>query len=780
MNIEDYINTLKKIDSKESIPNKEVAPKMPSSTLDYIKEGKQQTPPKKPIKKQETIVDPNDPLNTFLIGLSKKLEQNISSNNKIKKEEVKKETVPKVSKKPKIKEEDKQFKEATLSFINSLKEKDEEKEFKQETLSLINTLKTKEEPVEIEEIKEEKVPEKDLQEDTNSVISKEETPLPPKAESEVVESVQNYEQPEDAYVDELKKIESSEEKDEDSSLNSNIKAYILNQIKEHISKNKNLNRDYITGGGGGSNAVQYARGGKMDGNLTVTGYISSGSVFYGDGAGLINVGSDEVTSIVESSSANWDYAYDVSTAYSIASSTFLTSETDSQVLSFDNVTKDLSISNGNSVSLSTLNDREYISTNYLPLSGGTLTGNLSSLGSVFVDRSLEVGTGTTVLYVEGTKVGINTETPNEQLTVVGDISATGNLTIGTGTTVLYANDTKVGINTETPTEELTVVGDISASGVIYADGGNSVQWSEVFTSYSAASSTFLTSETDSQVLSFDDTTKELSISNGNSVSLHSLSNNDYLPLSGGTITGNLSSLNSIYIDGDLEVGEGSVSFFVESSRVGVNTETPNKELTVVGDISSTGDLYANNGDSIQWNEAYTNVQSNSSNWNKIPISDPLKFTFIGDNSTTEYSVFGTNSSTNASYIEVFVENVRQNPYVSYTLNSDVVRFTEPPDTGAVIVIITPNTKLLNVETSEYSVMNTFPVKSVANKTGDVLLEMSDIENLNTSLTSTNVTTSVINVQLPAGVSFGSYTNGSVIPANTPFETILRNMLTSNN
>jgi hypothetical protein len=46
---------------------------------------------------------------------------------------------------------------------------------------------------------------------------------------------------------------------------------------------------------------------------------------------------------------------------------------------------------------------------------------------------LEVGSGSTTLYVEGGKVGINTETPNEELTIVGSISASENIFAVDGT-----------------------------------------------------------------------------------------------------------------------------------------------------------------------------------------------------------------------------------------------------------------------------------------------------------------------------------------------------------
>ena len=115
-------------------------------------------------------------------------------------------------------------------------------------------------------------------------------------------------------------------------------------------------------------------------------------------------------------------------------------------------------------------------------------------------------------------------------------------------------------------------------------------WESTYTTFRDVSSTFLTSETDSQTLSFDEVTKDLSISNGNTVSLSGIAvTGEYLPLSGGTVTGNLS------VEGNFEVGpDVNATIYVESSLVGINTETPNEELTVVGDISATGGLNVGN------------------------------------------------------------------------------------------------------------------------------------------------------------------------------------------
>ena len=71
-----------------------------------------------------------------------------------------------------------------------------------------------------------------------------------------------------------------------------------------------------------------------------------------------------------------------------------------------------------------------IEANYLDKRvGGTVDANLAVTGT------LEVGSGTTTLFVEAGKVGVNTETPSEALDVVGNIKASGNF-IGSGTSTI--------------------------------------------------------------------------------------------------------------------------------------------------------------------------------------------------------------------------------------------------------------------------------------------------------------------------------------------------------
>lgn len=101
------------------------------------------------------------------------------------------------------------------------------------------------------------------------------------------------------------------------------------------------------GSGGGSVAVQYANGGTMDGSLNVTGQYLSGGVdiatLFSQGGGG---GDPAVNSLVHTNSGLWNSAYNTSTAYQAVSSSFVTGD--------------------------------YVSSNFLNLTGGTITGAISA------------------------------------------------------------------------------------------------------------------------------------------------------------------------------------------------------------------------------------------------------------------------------------------------------------------------------------------------------------------------------------------------------------------
>ena len=104
---------------------------------------------------------------------------------------------------------------------------------------------------------------------------------------------------------------------------------------------------------------------------------------------------------------------------------------------------------------------------------------------------------------------------------------------------------------------------------------------------------------------------------------------DYLPLSGGTLSGN---------------------------------------LTVVGNVSSNSTIYANGGDSNVWNSTKTTVQSNSASWATDSTTDAgvraltsfwdSTYTTVGTNSANwqeAYTFVNTNSA-NLSATNIYVSN----------------------------------------------------------------------------------------------------------------------------
>lgn len=157
-----------------------------------------------------------------------------------------------------------------------------------------------------------------------------------------------------------------------------LNAQLMNIQKELHNKLQLYTQSYA---GGGSVATQFADGGTMNGTLNVaTGQILSAgvdltSIFSGGGGGGGN-----------------------------------------QTLSFNESTAALTISNGNTVSLSALSGGNAIATgNYLPLTGGIVTGDVTVTGTL----------STTTLYATSAFVTIVDITQYE----LSGFNATGNVTV---------------------------------------------------------------------------------------------------------------------------------------------------------------------------------------------------------------------------------------------------------------------------------------------------------------------------------------------------------------
>jgi len=208
------------------------------------------------------------------------------------------------------------------------------------------------------------------------------------------------------------------------------------------------------GGGGGSVAVQYAKGGIMNGDLNINGHILSGGKnianYFGSGGG----GDPAVNTLVHSNSAQWDEAYSNLVA--------------------------------NSANYLSGFDIGYINSNFVHLSGDTMTGGLSapalsadavtagSLLSNTVQASNSVGIGQyNPLYFNLDVNGSGTGTIGNSYGPLGFGSA-DSITIAPNNYLVLSPVDNIIVRpssdtTTIPNERLTVVGNISSTGTIYAD-----------------------------------------------------------------------------------------------------------------------------------------------------------------------------------------------------------------------------------------------------------------------------------------------------------------------
>jgi hypothetical protein len=116
-------------------------------------------------------------------------------------------------------------------------------------------------------------------------------------------------------------------------------------------------------------------------------------------------------------------------------------------------------------------------------------------------------------------------------------------------------------------------------------------------------------------------------------------NNNFLPLSGGTVTGPVIMLST------LEVGDGNLTLNVDENIV-----------SVYGVLSSNSVVYANNGNSNIWNSVYTSVKDTSANWDSVYTSvlntssnwDSV-YTSVNPVSSNWNSVYTTVSSNSANW-----------------------------------------------------------------------------------------------------------------------------------
>ena len=228
------------------------------------------------------------------------------------------------------------------------------------------------------------------------------------------------------------------------------------QIKKDLSKSFSDEMQQIKrmvssyGGGGGTNAVQYARGGTMNGNLNIEGNILSGGVDIatlfdhdteGEVTGTGTAGNltiwDSISSVTDSvmteSGGTVSINGPLNTVFSLALSSTVgtTVLSASQIGLYTSTGVDINGDTTISGNLSVLGDLTYIDTIVSMTSALSVT-NAGTGPALFVKQSgaqpiahFIDSNGGDIVFADDGYVGIGTFTPSEKLTVIGNISASG-------------------------------------------------------------------------------------------------------------------------------------------------------------------------------------------------------------------------------------------------------------------------------------------------------------------------------------------------------------------
>ena len=158
----------------------------------------------------------------------------------------------------------------------------------------------------------------------------------------------------------------------------------------------------------------------------------------------------------------------------------------------------------------------------------------------------------------------------------------------------------------------------------------------------------------------------------------------------GSLTADITSRTGSGTYSDWRINIGGTPTFVDSLVVSNNLSDVADSSVALANLNGVSKTELA-GLSGNWQNTYTSYAANSASFFNIVLTlDPLKFVFIGDSTTKNFTVSGTSNSTNASLLEVFVDSVRQEPTLSYTLSADIVKFINAPSLNSRIVIITPN------------------------------------------------------------------------------------------
>jgi len=163
---------------------------------------------------------------------------------------------------------------------------------------------------------------------------------------------------------------------------------------------------------------------------------------------------------------------------------------------------------------------------------------------------------------------------------------------------------------------------VNSPGMLFVSGGNSRQWNSVYTSYSNNSAAFLTHETDSQTLTFNETTSQLSILSGNTISLSAIVSVAY--------DTEVRALSSNWQDTFSTVQSNSAVWntIIDAGMRDLSANWQDTFSTVQSN-SALWDVDVDLGVralSSNWQDTYTTVNANSGIWDNVSFDDSVIYT----------------------------------------------------------------------------------------------------------------------------------------------------------
>jgi hypothetical protein len=731
---------------------------------EYVSENKQQL--------TENISENKDPLNKFLIFLNKKIEDSLKSNDQknisdiqetpqeIFKEEIKNDLIVETSS-THNKKIDEKFKDEAVFLINALKNSD-----------LSETLKNSN----ISENKNKKIPSKIYKIlDDKSTLKQLESLTP------TISSTDNI------YLKELKSIfDSDKGTKEFINVSDDVKNYVLSQIKKFSLKdNENLVKKHLAGaGGGGSDARQYANGGTMNGDLNVMGkYLSGGKDLAELFSGTTNIsgftnklvaGSNEMVlntdgtiefpsntiqvpdkrllHLEASDSSLEAYSKIVLSPYG-----FFAYDQNSNSISFD--------SSDNEIILTTLNTYEWKFNQEGVLIGPKTNGvldvaGLNSYGEILSGgrNILEIipkGQSAYDIWISQGNIGSEQDFLNSLVGPIGLVGPDG-IQGESGLNGSSAYDIWISNGNSGSLQEYldSLIGPSGEQGIAGPKGDDSYQvWLSAGNIGTVSEYLSSLKGVQGEVGETGQSAYDIWTSEGNIGSEQDFLNSLIGPKgdTGDTV------VNTDYLN------EGSVNLFYRSDRVVL--DSPVKSVA-----SKTGNVTLEITD-INNLRHELNTKQLTGNYVEL-VNNLIPTIYLPGtvDEIQEYTNFNTLTSTGTELQSVLYITLDNNKVYRWG-GSTYVEIVGSPGTTDSLVEGSVN-KYFTIERASASA----PVQSVANKQGNVLLEIQDIQNLQPSLTSTNTTTAPITAKMSSNL--GAYSNNTVIPANTPFEIILKNLLTT--